>query len=720
MRILDRFKRINETAAVRFEKRTLARDRLQAARKAPGRASDVEDEGRVVKRLELQGMSARTSRKLATEMFDRNAGSFDEFLERIIDSSELAPTAFLRKGARKSRAVGRIAIIENGVLVGYGTGFRVSRDLVLTNEHVLESWQAAQSSFIEFDFETEDMYAPPNPVKVQFDISKFFYNNAQLDFALVGLRSIDMAGNPLGDRPWIPLVRESGKALIGERVNIIQHPGGRPQEISVRANKVVDRFDNFLHYVTDTQGGSSGSPVLNDQWILAALHHAGVPKKDGLGNHLYDTYGNPVWAANEGVRISSIVAHLEHLRWPAVQERFYNGCFEPYVDVDYFQSANESSKLSAGGQVQRQALAGLESLGLASHCFKLVPCDQKTAAVSGPGDGRNVAPTKPLDTGAGPVSALHTDQLAPANSDALGDAANKIVTNAEQAETDYYSATADKRARDAYYREVDFEARATALYEQLRDLVRDTHSRPMSSYSHARWNWLYPRVDRRLDGELLSVYSNEPFDATELVRAEMEVFAIQRPETRPFLERGDIAAALDSYSNSIDYDIEESFERTPFNCEHVVPQSWFRKKEPMKSDLHHLFTCEPGCNSARSNYPYYDFHFYDTPEERTRHDCGHYEDAPDGRKGFEPQINRGVVARATMYFILRYPGVVGDEYREMPKSRLHVLLNWHKRHPVQLYERHRNAVIQEAQGNRNPFIDFPGLADRVEIDRGFD
>jgi endonuclease I len=44
-----------------------------------------------------------------------------------------------------------------------------------------------------------------------------------------------------------------------------------------------------------------------------------------------------------------------------------------------------------------------------------------------------------------------------------------------------------------------------------------------------------------------------------------------------------------------------------FNCEHVVPQSWYAKAEPMRGDLHHLFACEPRCNSFRSNIPYFDF-----------------------------------------------------------------------------------------------------------------
>lgn len=40
-----------------------------------------------------------------------------------------------------------------------------------------------------------------------------------------------------------------------------------------------------------------------------------------------------------------------------------------------------------------------------------------------------------------------------------------------------------------------------------------------------------------------------------------------------------------------------------FNCEHVVRQSWFGAAKPMRSDLHHLFTCDPGCNSFPLQHP---------------------------------------------------------------------------------------------------------------------
>jgi len=79
---------------------------------------------------------------------------------------------------------------------------------------------------------------------------------------------------------------------------------------------------------------------------------------------------------------------------------------------------------------------------------------------------------------------------------------------------------------------------------------------------------------------------------------------------------------------------------------------------------------------------------------------------------------KGAVARATLYFLLRYPGQIGHG-GELKKDRLQVLLNWHRNGPVTSYERHRNAAIFEIQGNRNPLIDYPDWADSADFKRGF-
>ena len=145
----------------------------------------------------------------------------------------------------------------------------------------------------------------------------------------------------------------------------------------------------------------------------------------------------------------------------------------------------------------------------------------------------------------------------------------------------------------------------------------------------------------------------------------------------------------------------------PFNCEHVVPQSWFAGKEPMRGDLHHLFACESGCNSFRGNFPYFDFA---EDEEAQREECGRRE-----TEGFEPAAGKGPASRGTLYFLLRYPGLVGDAERELTAERLELLLAWHEEDPVSLYERHRNAAIAELQGDRNPLIDHPEWAERLDF-----
>jgi endonuclease G, mitochondrial len=73
------------------------------------------------------------------------------------------------------------------------------------------------------------------------------------------------------------------------------------------------------------------------------------------------------------------------------------------------------------------------------------------------------------------------------------------------------------------------------------------------------------------------------------------------------------------------------------------------------------------------------------------------------------------VARATLYFLLRYPGLIGDSERELTADRLPMILDWHEEDPVSDYERHRNFVIAELQGNRNPLIDHPEWARTIDF-----
>ncbi|MCY9517845.1 endonuclease [Paenibacillus apiarius] len=271
-------------------------------------------------------------------------------------------------------------------------------------------------------------------------------------------------------------------------------------------------------------------------------------------------------------------------------------------------------------------------------------------------------------------------------------------------ERPYYNEDKDRVAMVDYYRSVNLQAsNGSELYQTLHRLLLDTHT-TILSYRRSR-SELYSWIDLRENGALRSLYSGKDLDAERLIR---EDHRFEQQKTKLFT----------SLSRSEFVDEEELLhmleERFQFNIEHVVPQSWFNRLSPMVGDLHHLFVCESECNSFRGNIPYYDFADYN-PEaytETIRTKCG----KRGGNSKFEPESGKGEAARAVLYFLLRYPGKIKNDL--VSKVNWELLLTWHHAHPVTLHEKHRNQAIYEAQGNRNPLIDFPECADNINFSLG--
>ncbi|MDM5359060.1 endonuclease [Peribacillus sp. ACCC06369] len=237
---------------------------------------------------------------------------------------------------------------------------------------------------------------------------------------------------------------------------------------------------------------------------------------------------------------------------------------------------------------------------------------------------------------------------------------------------EYYDESKDQELKRVYYQDDSLDR------EGLKDLLVTTHKNQLNYSPHRH---VYPWVDLQENGKLKSLYSGKGMDPVEVIEEDIRILEV--------LSRGIESTKMDNML---------------VNCEHVVPQSWFNKKEPMRGDLHHLFACEPTCNSSRSNFPYYDFEDY-IPEASAagiKAGCGK---SDEGK--FEPEYGKGIVARATMYFLLRYEGII-----DSGKINLALLLEWHRLFPVSIYEKHRNQAIHEIQGNRNPFIDFPEMAEK--------
>lgn len=673
-----------------------------------GKAIEAESAERIQKRFSRLAESTRKASAAMERVFLQPAAPTlvqSIGLERVIGRPDFLDINFIELALAVARFVGRVNILTaQGRSDGYGTGFMVSPRLLLTNNHVLTTADVARHSMVEFDFQNDRAGRPLPVVGFRLDPGTFFMTSETLDFSLVAVSETSIGGAPLQRYGWSRLIADQGKALLGEPLNIIQHPRGESKQVVLRSNELVDLFDQYAHYVADTEPGSSGAPVYNDQWELVALHHSGVPRTDSAGRYLAKdgsvwTAGMDPdkldWVANEGIRISSLVDHISRQPLSGVQAQLRQDLLtleppSPLEAAAASQASGGTAPSMAGGIASAPTISGQG----ATWTIPLTVTVQLGLPVATQHAAQSVAPvvTSPSTALQAPVPSTRD----PALTEALAELD-------QAAQRPYYDAQADHADRDTYYGSIDPSAPPDALFDALHQLLDTSHAnRP--SYKPAKH--LYPWVDLHPpgdNGDIVSIYSRKPFSARELIeadfRSERERATMKESFRRPALA-GQESALTEAA-------LEAAF---PYNCEHVVPQSWFAEREPMRGDLHHLFACETDCNSFRGRLPFFDF---PDVEEKVKTDCGRAE-----QDKFEPVGGKGPVARATLYFLLRYPGQINRTLKEYTESGIATLLKWHTAYPVDDYERHRNAAIFEKQGNRNPLIDFPEWVNSIDFARG--
>lgn len=141
-----------------------------------------------------------------------------------------------------------------------------------------------------------------------------------------------------------------------------------------------------------------------------------------------------------------------------------------------------------------------------------------------------------------------------------------------------------------------------------------------------------------------------------------------------------------------------------WNREHVWCQSLgtFTTKN-CGADLHHLRPTDPKVNSTRNNLPYGEITgTYKTATTAAGVVGGYYTSTR-----FEPLDNvKGDIARILLYCYVRW----GENNLTDVIQSVDVLLQWCKQDPVDTWEMSRNDVVQNIQGNRNVFIDYPEYA----------
>ncbi|OUC11549.1 MAG: hypothetical protein B0A82_27085 [Alkalinema sp. CACIAM 70d] len=227
--------------------------------------------------------------------------------------------------------------------VPFGTGFLVGKNYLLTNQHVISAPELVSEFTAYFLYERDSLgrstFDTHQVVPYRFR-SNFYYacQDPNLDYALLQLESLSQADMerlqlqspeagdnflflqmPRSDHPerirtgishatLQTLLSEEllkqlpAEDLPGEVVNIVQHPQGRPKEVVIYNNRVQQLYSQFLAYETDTEPGSSGSPLLNQNWELIGLHQ-GACLKAPPNNDEIESF--------VGIRASSIVHDLE-------------------------------------------------------------------------------------------------------------------------------------------------------------------------------------------------------------------------------------------------------------------------------------------------------------------------------------------------------------------------------------------------------------------------
>ncbi len=202
----------------------------------------------------------------------------------------------------KAKAVARLVINGSWLCTGWLLG---SEGHVMTNNHCIGN--ASEAANTTFDFMAEGATCSTNcdytgacGGTIVASSSTFVTTDSTLDYTLVKLPV-----NPTGTYGYLQL-RETG-AELGEQVYLPEHSSGWGKQLqmeqdgdpltvtSTTYNGGSTCGPNQVTYSSDTEGGSSGSPVLgHDDNLVVALHHCGA------------SYG----CTGLGVRIQNVIADM--------------------------------------------------------------------------------------------------------------------------------------------------------------------------------------------------------------------------------------------------------------------------------------------------------------------------------------------------------------------------------------------------------------------------
>lgn len=232
---------------------------------------------------------------------DARVKHYEEVEAVLDDEAGFLPYLYLKRGADAGRAVCRVVTprifgTRRAERASKGTGWMITDELLVTNHHVVNARTntepdataedlaaQVQGTVVQFDVDDQEAAIPdalaalthpdqaPAGVKVAelicWSRRRARGQSGGLDFAILRLAEKQDA-----TRKPSPLRRDP--VALETAVNIIQHPKAGPKRVALRANQLKVESDDNLRYTTNTDEGSSGSPLFDDEWSIMGLHRA--------------------------------------------------------------------------------------------------------------------------------------------------------------------------------------------------------------------------------------------------------------------------------------------------------------------------------------------------------------------------------------------------------------------------------------------------------------
>ena len=185
-----------------------------------------------------------------------------------------------------------------------------------------------------------------------------------------------------------------------------------------------------------------------------------------------------------------------------------------------------------------------------------------------------------------------------------------------------------------------------------------------------------------------------------------------------------------NYRHNVDNAGNYSKEGDMYNREHSIPQSWFSEASPMVSDVVHVLPTDGYVNNRRSSYLLAEVSSVTYSSKNNYSKLGSCKTTGYSGTVFEPNDEiKGDMARIYFYMATCYQ----DKYTNWTKGEatkvfstqnkgltnwvVDMFMDWSKRDLIDDVETARNNAVQEVQGNRNPFVDYPGLEEYIWGDK---